>query len=241
MKSFINIFDRSFFMSKSTLYGGNFIECLTHLCRNNTDEQINTWLQNVQCGSMSYIRHLQNGVTPKGENRIRIMALLVFLGYDVSDYNDLPSVLQKLYKHIALNTISIGEIQSWCNISQSATFRLLKGGIGLKKRNRREMLLGHCKEMEERMDSERERFFGAVSETVILYDIHTQNEIALEFFAHMIKVITPMIEALVSDAYSPQDRARVRAIVGEDLFLAANMLGALCSETSRDESMRRKV
>jgi hypothetical protein len=62
----------------------------------------------------------------------------------------------------------------------------------------------------------------------------SSKDATMQELAHLIDKIKPLVEKLLSDAFSAEDRRQFRRIVGvEKHFITVTMMNALCSETAR--------
>ncbi len=198
---------------------------------------------------------LKGNFVPKGINLIRLMVILnELLGYEVSEWLDLPPEIKMIGECLVFGIISEEEMKKeiFEGFSRVHIMRLLlgRGGTTLQKRKLIEErinpkipdLIREKKVWRQRL--EREDFNSSaekkslrskdVPEFSSLKKIEKERVISL--LSHFIVVGMPLAGFLLSENFTPEDRKKLRDLTGGDgVFKFKNLLSRLCSEQAKRE------
>jgi hypothetical protein len=204
----------------------------------------------------------KEGSMPIGEPLIRLRYFLAGIGYKISEFEALDPVTREVGALVAFGPLSFEQLQTGLTYSNIQTlYQVLHGNnqmnndrLGLaraliaKHRDEYNTLYRRfvrdnveetrSSEVAESDDEASSHSSPAQSEKAGNLDFQTPDAVVITF-AHLISAGIPFAQIMVSDKFTPEQRRKLRAQVGERQFHEFYVLiGQLCSEASRNGSFQ---
>lgn len=240
------------------IFKGSTAACLKHLADAINDDtakrHIIARFADVDPGTVR--RWFKNERTPIGEPLIRIRFYLEFLGYDVEELHVLDVIIRDAARMFAFGVATIPEIVQLVGYTEG------KSGIetviaifrGARRTSRKRIEdFGAFVEMNQGVFAEKKRVIrrieiGTASQLPArpaqasllprprLGERSQLNlrQLFIESAAKQVKALLPLVQAIESDTFTPEERTLLRELSGGDgVFKLANILTRLCGERSR--------
>ena len=194
---------------------------------------------------------------PWGENLLRVRTYLTLHGYNVTEVEVLDHVVRDAGFIIAFNLATLDDFMNNINLpghrAKDQAFGILFGRRGLSHK-RREDISAFVALWQEQLDRKMGRAIGSAprelrfgSPTPIKHAPvpamppavpempKSKNEL-IKGLAYLILGMLPLTEYLLSDAFTAEDREKLRQMAnGDGVFLLSNRLNRLCGERARRE------
>ena len=184
---------------------------------------------------------------PIGNIFLKLIHLLAAIGYEVEELQKLPQPLYDVGLAVVLEVISLDDLVAQSKLTRYSVLLGLQG-----KRAFSERILAVFERMNQsvvaRVSDRLKAYCVRATEKgqVALEPSTFQNgktddaKVILERLAAMITAMRPYAELVASERFSPEDRRRLRDIVGEGaIFNLSTALNCLCGETARSLSRSR--
>lgn len=221
---------------------GTTQECLTHLGRQVPSSDVERGAFYKPIADFTRRSHSTVGRWFKGESAIegesllRLRYYLTKLGYQVSELEMLHPTIRELGRVIAEGKIEFEKAVDLIGIDRDQLYRTVLRGV-MPLDDRLERIAELVKELGGGTSAGR-------SERVVTREVASRKgdqanaglsrEDTILSLACLIKAATPLAQAIVSDAFSAEDRQRLRDLAGKDgVYRLSTIMNRLCSEAAR--------
>lgn len=227
-------------------FSGDKKAVLAKFCRVNAASTVRRWLSKGQ-----------TKLRPVGVTLIRLRYYLELLGYEVSELSKLSKPLYIAGGLVAFGLVEIDELVTQFEIpggrggrcqllavwhgEQGMSPERLKKVAAYVAAGKFEQLLAEARQQTPRLEYRGEKLSAIrpaapvqpmPAPTVARQRQNSEDPI-VGSLADLIKAMTPLARAVASNAYSAEDRNRLRELTGKGvIFEASNLLSSLCSETA---------
>lgn len=207
-------------------FSGTTQQCWDHFRTNRTnpekgpqlDALTESFFGTQYLTSEIFLTWISSSQLPVGREIILLRYFLSELGYDVAELNSLEPVIREFGKLIACSVISFEDAKKLLGLQDSdSLLRILRGQrqTSQKKKDLMSTLL------------KRHSTNSPATTT-------GHNEIVY-LFLHAVKGMIPLARLIVSDEFSPTERAELRKMEeGNIIFELSNLLAGACTETARN-------
>ena len=248
----------------SKIFKGTTAECFQHLGRAIQGEHLfeNRKLIADFAGveSPAVYRWFRAGKPPLGESLLRLRFYMEFLGYEVAETEALDPVIRDAARLCAFRVISMSETASLVGYPAGVSgMNMLhrvfhgKNGVHSEKLEHFKSLVDlYAEQLPERQRATPKLLKGSVrvtppmesqaaSRPSVVHPLRTNlrptpqlRDALIESLAGSVKGMIPLAQAISSDDFTPEERARLRELAGGNgVFNLANLLYRLCGERAR--------
>lgn len=196
-----------------------------------------------------WFRQDGNSYRPAGLARIQVGYFCETIGFEVKEVTELGGDAYHLGKLLAFSVIKLDDIATKLNANRSQVLAFLRGDHGFSEARKKVAnqvandvsLLAEC----QRQKGELEKSLNLlpcpqkpevktpslVGQTPIQF-----NDACIEALGHGLRGLLPLLEIVISDDFSPEERTRVREIAGSKTVLQfSNGLVQLAGERARKD------
>lgn len=248
------------------LVEGTTERCLAHLAKaiqgRDFFEKRKMIADFVGVGDEAVHRWFKNGALPVGEQLVRMRFYLEFLGYKVSELDELDVQVRNAARLFAFGIVSLSEIADLLGyVEKSGTDSLLKifrGTRGVSS-EKIQQIQAFVELYEKQLDGKRR---GTVSVLTATSDDRRSEEASIitrpslrtvgeghstliEALAAAVKAMLPLAEYVLSDSFTANERQRVRELAGGDgvsrLSLLLTKLSGEAARTALTNSSKKEA
>ncbi len=240
------------------IYKGSTAQCLRHFAQADFEgDKRRALMEFAGVTANSTIRRwLNQGELPAGEQLLRMRHYLEHLGYEVTELRKLTPSVRELGRLIAFNVLPIAQAAARIGVppakkggGQLTTILLGGQGVSSERNSRIAALNAEFSDLLKKQVAKVPHLTlrgsnsaGPASVSVHRADPTVQTEQPIDKdslmkgFAHMVQGLLHQSDFMLSDAFTADDRDKVRQLTGGDgIFLLSNRLNRLCGERARRE------
>ncbi len=173
---------------------------------------------------------------PLGENIFRCAVFLQSFGYDVNELRELSPAVCKAATMLARREVTAEALQEALGVSRKSVLQILHGRRRMSKKVQRrlERFVAQAGGKDKRPTHVRQEP-KTVEREVASANGTGGHDAIIDALANQTRALLPLVKLVLTDAFTPEERHRLRHLVGNDgVFHLKNELSRLCSEKARE-------